>query len=119
MKLQTKSVLAFNICLIIACIVMALIGWFSANAGFDTSLQVQAASNLRIMVDNMDALYPGDWDVRDGILYKGDHNMNEDTEIVDRFGSSCHGFVTLLCRRHAHFDECQRPKRLAQYWHEG
>ena len=96
MKLQTKSVLAFNICLIIACIVMALIGWFSANAGFDTSLQVQAASNLRIMVDNMDSLYPGDWEVRDGILYKGDHNMNEDTEIVDRFGSSCHGFVTFF-----------------------
>ena len=42
MNLQTKSVLAFNVCIVFACVVMGLLGWFSANSGFDDALQVLA-----------------------------------------------------------------------------
>ncbi len=96
MNLQTKSVIAFNVCIIFACSVIGLLGWFSANAGFDAALQTQATSNLQIMIDSIDSNYPGEWHVKDGALYKGEHNMNEDTKIVDTFGNICHGFVTFF-----------------------
>ena len=96
MNLQTKSVLAFNVCIIFACVVMGLLGWFSANSGFDEALQVQASSNLKVMLDSIDARYPGEWRVENGVLYKGEHNMNEDQELTDRFGETCHGFITFF-----------------------
>lgn len=96
MKLQTKSIISFNACIIFACAVIALIGWFNASHGFDATLQMQATSNLRIMLDSIDSRYPGEWHVTDGVLYKGRHNMNEDTEIVDVFGITCRGFVTFF-----------------------
>lgn len=96
MNLQTKSVLAFNVCIIFACVVMGLLGWFSANSGFDDALQVQASSNLKVMLDSIDARYPGEWHVENGVLYKGEHNMNEDQELTDRFGDTCHGFITFF-----------------------
>ena len=96
MNLQTKSVLAFNVCIVFACVVMGLLGWFSANSGFDEALQVQASSNLKVMLDSIDARYPGEWHVENGVLYKGEHNMNEDQELTDRFGETCHGFITFF-----------------------
>ena len=96
MNLQTKSVLAFNVCIVFACVVMGLLGWFSANSGFDDALQVQASSNLKVMLDSIDARYPGEWHVENGVLYKGEHNMNEDQELTDRFGDTCHGFITFF-----------------------
>lgn len=96
MNLQTKSVLAFNVCIVFACVVMGLLGWFSANSGFDQALQVQASSNLKVMLDSIDARYPGEWHVENGVLYKGEHNMNEDQELTDRFGDTCHGFITFF-----------------------
>ena len=96
MNLQTKSVLAFNACIVFACVIMGLLGWFSANSGFDDALQVQASSNLKVMLDSIDARYPGEWHVENGVLYKGEHNMNEDQELTDRFGDTCHGFITFF-----------------------
>lgn len=96
MNLQTKSVLAFNACIVFACVIMGLLGWFSANSGFDQALQVQASSNLKVMLDSIDARYPGEWHVENGVLYKGEHNMNEDQELTDRFGDTCHGFITFF-----------------------
>ena len=75
---------------------MGLLGWFSANSGFDQALQVQASSNLKVMLDSIDARYPGEWHVENGVLYKGEHNMNEDQELTDRFGDTCHGFITFF-----------------------
>ena len=96
MNLQTKSVLAFNACIVFACVIMGLLCWFSANSGFDQALQVQASSNLKVMLDSIDARYPGEWHVENGVLYKGEHNMNEDQELTDRFGDTCHGFITFF-----------------------
>ena len=52
--------------------------------------------NLKVMLDSIDARYPGEWHVENGVLYKGEHNMNEDQELTDRFGDTCHGFITFF-----------------------
>lgn len=57
---------------------------------------MQASSNLKVMLDSIDARYPGEWHVENGVLYKGEHNMNEDQELTDRFGDTCHGFITFF-----------------------
>ena len=68
MGLRTKSVLFFDLCVVLICVCMALIGWESANSGFGSALQSQARSSAQLLEENMNALYPGEWPVEDGKL---------------------------------------------------
>ena len=96
MGLRTKSVLFFDICVIVVCVCTALIGWKSANSGFDGALQSQARSSAQLLAENMNALYPGEWHVEDGKLYKGDHRFGDNQEVADKLGEICQGYVTFF-----------------------
>ena len=96
MGLRTKSVLFFDICVIVVCVCTALIGWKSANSGFDSALQSQARSSAQLLAENMNALYPGEWHVEDGKLYKGDHRFGDNQEVADKLGEICQGYVTFF-----------------------
>ena len=96
MGLRTKSVLFFDICVIVVCVCTALIGWKSANSGFDSALQSQARSSAQLLEENMNALYPGEWHVEDGKLYKGDHRFGDNQEVADKLGEICQGYVTFF-----------------------
>ncbi|MBF1683409.1 MAG: methyl-accepting chemotaxis protein [Selenomonas sp.] len=77
---------------------MALIGWQSANSGFNSALQTQALSNVKLIVENMNALFPGDWSLQDGKLYKGDHRFGDNQEVADKLGELCQGYVTFFAQ---------------------
>ena len=98
MGLRTKSVLFFDLCVVLICVCMALIGWQSANSGFNSALQTQALSNVKLIVENMNALYPGDWSLQDGKLYKGDHRFGDNQEVADKLGELCQGYVTFFAQ---------------------
>ncbi|PZD94557.1 methyl-accepting chemotaxis protein [Paenibacillus sambharensis] len=44
----------------------------------------------------LDTLYPGSWSVRDGMLYKGDVQLNDNFDFVDRFGEETGDTVTIF-----------------------
>ena len=96
MGLRTKSVLFFDLCVVLICVCMALIGWESANSGFNSALQTQAVSNVKLIFENMDVRYPGDWSLQDGKLYKGDHRFGDNQEVADKLGEICQGYVTFF-----------------------
>ena len=98
MGLRTKSVLFFDLCVVLICVCMALIGWQSANSGFNSALQTQALSNVKLIVENMNALFPGDWSLQDGKLYKGDHRFGDNQEVADKLGELCQGYVTFFAQ---------------------
>lgn len=78
------------------CVCMALIGWESANSGFNSALQTQAVLNVKLIFENMDVRYPGDWSLQDGKLYKGDHRFGDNHEVADKLGEICQGHVTFF-----------------------
>ena len=96
MGLRTKSVLFFDLCVVLICVCMALIGWESANSGFNSALQTQAVLNVKLIFENMDVRYPGDWSLQDGKLYKGDHHFGDNQEVADKLGEICQGYVTFF-----------------------
>lgn len=75
---------------------MALIGWESANSGFNSALQTQAVLNVKLIFENMDVRYPGDWSLQDGKLYKGDHRFGDNQVVADKLGEICQGHVTFF-----------------------
>mgnify|MGYP000963005438 CR=1 FL=1 len=96
MKLQTKTVLFVNVCIIAACVVMAILSWYNANDSFDESLKLQTQSNLKILKDGVESRFGGDWHVEDGQLFRGTYNISEAADLVDMLGESSDGFVTFF-----------------------
>ena len=96
MGLKLKSILFVDVCIIMVCVCLAFIGWRSADEGFDQALQMQAESNAEMVVEDMNALFPGEWHVNDGALYKGDHRFGDNQEVADRLGEICKGYVTFF-----------------------
>ena len=85
-----------DLCVVLICVRMALIGWESANSGFNSALQTQAVLNVKLIFENMDVRYPGDWSLQDGKLYKGDHRFGDNQVVADKLGEICQGHVTFF-----------------------
>ena len=96
MNLQTKAVVYFNVTVILVCICMAVLGYRSADNGFGISLQSKASSNIKSILEIMEFRYAGDWNIKDGLLYKGELKIDRNNEVVDFLGSICEGHVTIF-----------------------
>jgi methyl-accepting chemotaxis protein len=96
MGLKFKSMLFVDVCVILVCVCITLIGWRSADEGFDRALEMQAESNAEMVVEAMDARFPGAWHVENGKLYKGDHRFGDKQELTDHLGEVVQGYVTFF-----------------------
>lgn len=96
MKLQTKAIILLDIFIVAACICMGILGYRSANEGFDEALQMKARSNVISFQEIMDLRHPGNWQVKNGSLYKGDYKINDAEELVDALRQVCNGHVTFF-----------------------
>lgn len=53
-------------------------------------------SDLALGYEYIDANYPGDWYVENGVLYKGDVKINDNEKIVDEVAEMTRGTVTIF-----------------------
>lgn len=96
MGLKGKVVIGLNAAVIIACLVMGFLGYRSAQSGFSKALEMKASSDVQSLSEIMNYRYPGEWNLRDGVLYKGETKMNDADEIVDSMAQMTHGKVTIF-----------------------
>ena len=71
MKLQGKAILAFNILLAVACVIVGVLGYFTADHGFGVALEQKAVHDLEEIHAVLEARYPGAWESKPDGLYKG------------------------------------------------
>ncbi len=96
MNLQTKAVVSFNVVIILICICMGVLGYRSADKGFEISLQSKASSNVNSILEIIEYSNPGEWKILNGELYKGSTKINDNNELVDKLGKICEGHVTIF-----------------------
>ena len=96
MSLKTKSILFINTIIIIACVLVGIIGYFRAEEIFTKALQMKAASDVQSLSEIMNNRYKGDWYLQDGILFKGDQQIDGTNEIADYLSQTCSAKVTLF-----------------------
>ena len=96
MGLKTKSILAVNAIVIVACVLMGIIGYFRAEEGFAKALQMKAAADVQALSEIVNQRYVGDWHVQDGKLFKGAQQIDGINEIADFLSRICNGKVTLF-----------------------
>ncbi|MBR2215612.1 MAG: methyl-accepting chemotaxis protein [Selenomonadaceae bacterium] len=96
MNLKTKVAMGITALIIITCLCLGGLGYRNATKGFSLSLQEKAASSVMLILEIMDDRYPGSWQVRNGLLYKGDTQIEGSTQAVDFFGSLVGGHITVF-----------------------
>ena len=96
MNLQKKSILFFDAMLLAACIILGILGYYSANGGFGVALETKAKADMRQTMRVLDLAYPGDWQVKSDGLYKGSQKMDGAFGIVDDLGQLTGNNVTIF-----------------------
>ena len=96
MKLQGKALLAFNLLVAFACIVIGVLGYFTADRGFGVALEGKAIHDLNEINALLEARYPGDWVSKPDGLYKGAKRFNDDNTLLDELGQLSGNNVTLF-----------------------
>ncbi|QGT99571.1 Methyl-accepting chemotaxis protein [Candidatus Syntrophocurvum alkaliphilum] len=82
----------------IAVVLTIAIGMFimSSNAIQSILVEDKLNSDSNIGLTLADVMYPGEWEVRDGQLYKGEHLINNDTELVDSLRDATGSLATVF-----------------------
>lgn len=96
MGLKTKAILAVNAIVIVACVLMGVIGYFRAEEGFAKALQMKAAADVQSLSEIVNNRYYGDWHLQNGILFKGEQQIDGVNEIADFLSNICNGKVTIF-----------------------
>ncbi len=96
MGLKTKSVIAVNVIVIIACVLMGIIGYLRAGEVFAKALEMKASADVRALAEILNYRYEGDWHLQDGLLYKGEQKMDGSNDLVDSLSQVCDGKVTIF-----------------------
>lgn len=96
MGLKGKTLVFVNAAIILACVCMGVLGYMSARSGFSKALELKADADAGALLEIMNYRYPGDWNLREGVLYKGDTKVEGTDEIVDSLSAVTHGKVTIF-----------------------
>ncbi len=96
MGLKTKAVIAINVVVIFACMLMGIIGYNAAVNGFAKALQMKADAEANSFLEILNYRYEGDWNLKNDVLYKGDTKINDANDIVDSLSQISNGKVTFF-----------------------
>lgn len=76
--------------------VMGVVLHNQITSGIKGAAIEKAESDLELGYNYVDARYPGAWHVQDGMLFKGDVQINENFDLVDEIGEMTGGTVTIF-----------------------
>ena len=96
MNLKTKSILAVNTLIIIVCVLMGIIGYIRASEVFAKALQMKASADVNALAEILNHRYYGDWHLQNGILFKGEQQIDGVNEIAEYLSNICGSKVTIF-----------------------
>lgn len=101
MKLSTQmNIIAISL-LITICTLMTSFVFYQMQNGIKQSASLKAKSDLKLSYSLIDKNFPGDWNVREGELYKGDtpmkqnHGLNEISSMTGDLFSLFHNDIRI------------------------
>ena len=97
MGIQKKLIILINAFVIITCIIIGVVSYFTAENGFEVALIQKANSDLQQIEAAFDSLQPGEWSAKDGKLYKGTYCINDTKKEIDHFKELSGDNITFFC----------------------
>lgn len=96
MKLKWKVSIIISLILVIFSSLLGTIIYIKVTGLINRNIAKELDSNSNIGMIVLDKKYPGDWNVIDGKLYKGNVLINEDFSIVDEIKDKTNIYATLF-----------------------
>jgi methyl-accepting chemotaxis protein len=96
MKIKAKLVLSFTAILFLFALTVFLIVNFRVSTIITENYQSNIESNANLSLAFFDERYPGEWNIKDNILYKGDQKINDSTEFVDTINTNSGYLATIF-----------------------
>lgn len=96
MGLKTKLVLTVNVIVIVASTIMGVIGYLRAEESFIRAMQMKVGSDVNSLAEILNARYEGNWSLRNGVLYKGERNMEKESDLFDELSKTFNGQITIF-----------------------
>ncbi|MFJ5790309.1 methyl-accepting chemotaxis protein [Lysinibacillus sp. NPDC097162] len=95
--IRKKMNLLILTCILLMVSLIAIIDFFEAKKNFLESANAKLLSDLQLSYQYFDVKIPGDWDIKNNELYKGDVKIAGNFDIVDEIGNLADGnFVTIF-----------------------
>lgn len=95
-KLNVKIVIGIIILLALVCSAIGIMTVMNVRHQLSTAINEKAKSDAATSLAMIDVMYPGPWTSKDGVLYKGNIKMNDNTEIVDKIAKLTEDTVTIF-----------------------
>jgi len=83
MKIKAKLVLSFLAILMLFAFTIFFVVYFNISGIIIENYQTNIENNARLALAFLDERFAGEWNIKDGILYKGNEKINDSTEFVD------------------------------------
>lgn len=96
MRLKTKLILIFALIIIPGTLAISLYMTLMFKNQVITAAQEKLQSDMAMTEALLDERYPGDWNLRDGKIYKGEFAINDNFEVVDPIGDLTGDTVTVF-----------------------
>lgn len=96
LKLASKINLLVLGMIVSIAVVMALVVEQQVENGAKGAAVEKVKSDLQLAYNYIDLKYPGEWSIKDDMLYKGDLKINDYFELVDEIGELTGGTVTVF-----------------------
>ena len=96
MGLKTKLVITVNAIVIVASIIMGVIGYLRAQESFTRAMQMKVGSDVFSLEEILNSRYEGNWNLRNGLLFKGDQQIEGNADLLDEFKEMYQGQVTIF-----------------------
>ena len=95
MKIKTKLVLSYTAILLVFALAIFLVVYIKVPKAVTENFQRSIQSNADLSLALYDRNVPGEWNIKDNILYKGNQKINDSTELVDSITESS-GYLTTI-----------------------
>lgn len=92
---RKMNLLVFN-CILLLTALLTGINFYISKNNLLESADTKLLSDIQLGYEYLDAKIPGDWKIVDDKLYKGDVNMVENFDVVDKVGELTNGNVVSI-----------------------
>ncbi|WP_100332579.1 methyl-accepting chemotaxis protein [Bacillus xiapuensis] len=96
LKFATKMNIMIIAVILLLSIAIGLVVNQQITKGIEKFAVEKAKSDLHMALRYMDAEYPGEWNIQNGKLYKGDTLINDNHQLVDEIGDDTGDTVTVF-----------------------
>ena len=83
MDLKKKTVIFLNVCIAFACLCVGILAYKNADDAFSDVYIGKVSDDASHLSMLLDKQYPGNWQIKNGRLYKGDSLMEDLTDGID------------------------------------